>query len=176
MLIIMLTGLSGAGKSTLALALREQLNAAGFNVAVIDGDQYRHTLNKDLGFSEADRRENIRRLLEVAKESQQAGAVTLIAAINPFEDQRLQITAATGALVIYVKCALELLIERDTKGLYKRALLPATDPQKLHNLSGVNDRYDEPLHPDLTIDTGAEAVDVAARRCFEFIISTLNPA
>jgi len=176
MLIIMLTGLSVAGKSTLALALSQQLKASGYPVAVKDGDQYRYTLNKDLGFSEADRRENIRRLLELAKENQKAGAVTLIAAINPFEDQRLQICASTGALVIYIKCALDVLIKRDTKGLYKRAFLPATHPEKLHNLSGVNDRYDVPLHADLTIDTGLEIAEAATHKCFQFVMVKLKPA
>lgn len=172
----MLTGLSGAGKSTLALALGQELTKNGYAVEIIDGDQYRHTLNKDLGFSEADRRENIRRLAEVAIEKLRAGTVTLLAAINPFEDQRQQICTATGALVIYVKCAMNVLIERDTKGLYKRAMLPDGDAEKLHNLSGVNDRYDEPLQPDFIVDTGSESLELATRRLSAFVLSTLKNA
>jgi adenylylsulfate kinase len=174
MLILTLTGLSGAGKSTLALALRERLEQYNYRVAVIDGDAYRHTLHKDLGFSEADRRENIRRLMLVAAEKKQEGFITLLAAINPFEDQRLQLAAATGALTIYLNCALPVLIARDTKGLYQRALLPDAHPDKLRNLTGVNARYDVPTHPDFIVDTTTEPVETAAERLCDFVLAKLE--
>ncbi len=176
MLIILLTGLSGAGKSTLAIALSELLNAHNHPNALIDGDQYRHTLNKDLGFSEADRRENIRRLAQAARDKKDAGLITILAAINPYEDQRKSIASAFDAKVVYVKCAMEILIERDTKGLYRRALLPLGHPQKLQNLSGVNDRYDVPVAPDLIIETDQHSITAAADNLFKFVLAQLNPA
>lgn len=174
MLILMFTGLSGAGKSTLAKALQQRLEQAGHPVAIIDGDQYRNTLNKDLGFSEADRRENIRRLMNVAKEKKQEGFISIIAAINPFEDQRLQLAQETEAVVVYIKCAINTLIERDTKGLYKRAMLPDEHPDKLRNLTGVNDRYDIPVRPDIIIDTEAATEESAADCLYNFVLSKLE--
>ena len=174
MLILMFTGLSGAGKSTLAKVLQQRLEQAGYPAAIIDGDQYRNTLNKDLGFSEADRRENIRRLMNVAKEKKQEGFISIIAAINPFEDQRLQLAQETAALVVYIKCAISTLIERDTKGLYKRAMLPDEHPDKLHNLTGVNDRYDIPAQPDIIIDTEAETIETAVGYLYNFVLSKLE--
>ncbi len=100
----------------------------------------------------------------------------MVAAINPYEDQRRQISESMGALVIYVKCALDVLIERDTKGLSKRALLVAAHPEKLHNLSGINDRYDVPVSPDLAVETGLENVEVVARRIFDFVSASLKPS
>lgn len=174
MLILLFTGLSGAGKSTLAAALQQKLEQADYKVAVIDGDQYRNTLNKDLGFSEADRRENIRRLMLVAKEKKEEGFISIIAAISPFEDQRLQLSSDATTFVVYIKCSLDVLIERDTKGLYKRALLPGGHPDKLSNLTGVNDRYDIPALPDLTIDTAGEPAAISATRLYDFVIMKMG--
>ncbi|RYU83250.1 adenylyl-sulfate kinase [Hymenobacter persicinus] len=174
MSILMLTGLSGAGKSTLARALQGRLEQAGHRVALVDGDQFRLTLSRDLGFSETDRRENIRRLMAVAAEKKRAGFLVLVAAINPFDDQRRQLAATLGALTVYVACPLPVLVARDTKGLYRRALLPDTHPEKLHNLTGVNDRYDVPPHPDFTVDTATTPVETAAERLYEFVVATLR--
>lgn len=174
MLILMFTGLSGAGKSTLAKALQQKLEQENYRTVVIDGDQYRNTLNKDLGFSEADRRENIRRLMIVAGEKKQEGFISIIAAINPFEDQRRQLSQDTGALVIYIKCALDILMERDTKGLYKRAMLPDEHPDKLRNLTGVNDRYDVPAYADMIIDTAGESVEIATDRLYNFVLAAMK--
>lgn len=170
----MFTGLSGAGKSTLAKALQQKLEQKNHHAVVIDGDQYRNTLNKDLGFSETDRRENIRRLMIVAEEKKQEGFISIIAAINPFEDQRIQLSQDTGALVVYIKCALDILMERDTKGLYKRAMLPEEHPDKLRNLTGVNDRYDVPVHADMIIDTAGEPVEIAADRLYNFVLAAME--
>ncbi len=173
--VILLTGLSGAGKSTLAKALLERLQQKNYRVVLIDGDEYRHTLNKDLGFSEAHRRENIRRLLAVAESKLKEGFIPIVAAINPYEDQRCEAVANLGARVVYVKCALELLIERDTKGLYKKGLLPEGHPHKIHNLSGVNDRYDVPVHPHLQIETDKETATQSAARLFTYVLAQLQP-
>lgn len=173
MLTILLTGLSGAGKSTLAEALSQRLQRYHYKVAVIDGDHYRHALHQDLDFSEAGRRENIRRLLLIAAEKQAAECISIVAAINPYEDQRRQARAA-GALVVYISCALPVLIHRDSKGLYKRSLLPAGHPDKIDNLSGINDRYDVPQDPDLVINSDTEPVALAAERLFLFVLSKLQ--
>lgn len=174
--VILLTGLSGAGKSTLARALSARLQEYNYRVAIIDGDAYRNTLNKDLGFSEAHRRENIRRLLQVAEEKLQQGLLPVIAAINPYEDQRCEAVDLMDARVVYVRCALELLIERDTKGLYKRSLLPPGHPDKIENLSGLNDRYDVPVQPHLVIETGEETAARSADRLFNFVVALLKKA
>jgi adenylylsulfate kinase len=174
MFIILLTGLSGAGKSTLAAALAEKLQQKNYPVAIIDGDHYRRTLNADLGFSEADRRENILRLMQVAEEKKRAGIISIIAAINPYEDQRRELMAGAGAIVVYVKCALAVLIERDTKGLYKKGLLPDGHLDKIYNLSGINDRYDVPVHPDLVLDSSVEPVGVSTERLFTFVSELLR--
>ena len=173
--VILLTGLSGAGKSTLAAALSERLQQNNYRVALIDGDQYRNTLNCDLGFSEAHRRENIRRLMVVAEAKLKEGFVPIVVAINPYEDQRCEAVATLGARVVYVECALELLIERDTKGLYKKGLLPEGHPDKIYNLSGINDRYDVPLHPHLQIATDKESASHSSERLFTYVLAQLQP-
>ncbi|RYF85600.1 MAG: adenylyl-sulfate kinase [Chitinophagaceae bacterium] len=174
MLILQLTGLSGAGKTTLANALSEQLLLLGHAVTIVDGDVYRNSLNKDLGFSEADRRENIRRLQHVAIEKSKEGDIVLLAAINPFEDQRNGFFQSSGALVVYLFCPMPVLMLRDTKGLYKRAILPDADPQKIHNLTGVNDRYDEPQSPHFTGNTAIETIQELTARLLEFVIQQIN--
>ncbi|RYY48255.1 MAG: adenylyl-sulfate kinase [Chitinophagaceae bacterium] len=167
--IFLFTGLSGSGKTTLANAVAANLKGQGNELCIIDGDVYRNTVNKDLGFSEDDRRENMRRLMEVAIQKQSQGQNVIIAAINPFEDQRLQLAEKAGAYVIYVECPLPTLMTRDTKGLYKRALLPNEHPEKLHNLTGVNDRYDVPAKPDLTINTHELTLEEALEQLTSFM-------
>ena len=174
MLMIMFTGLSGAGKSTLAKALRGKLAAVNYVSDIIDGDVYRNTISKDLGFSEADRRENIRRLTNIAIEKKQAGIISIVAAINPFDDQRRELCETNGTILVYIKCSLEKLIQRDTKGLYKKAMLPDDAPEKIWNLTGVNDRYDVPFNAGLVIDTGIENMETSAEKLFSFVKSILN--
>jgi adenylyl-sulfate kinase len=170
----MFAGLSGAGKSTLAIALQEKLAAVNYESAIIDGDVYRNTICKDLGFSEADRRENIRRLTKIAVEKKQAGMISIIAAINPFDDLRQELCEINGAILVYIKCSLEKLIQRDTKGLYKKAMLPDDAPEKIWNLTGVNDRYDLPSNAAMVIDTVVENAESSAEKLFSFVISILD--
>jgi adenylylsulfate kinase len=169
--IIQLTGLSGAGKTTLAQTTASLLEAGGHAVAIVDGDAYRKTLCKDLGFSAADRQENIRRLGKAAFELEQQGNIVIIAAINPFESIRRELEEQYNATVVWVRCPLEVLLKRDTKGLYHRALLPEGHPDKINNLTGVNDVFEPPVLPPLIIETGGETVMQSAEKLARFILS-----
>lgn len=151
--IIQLTGLSGSGKTTLSNALFEWGNHQHLKVKVIDGDVYRQTLCKDLGFSKADRLENISRLGAYAGSIADDYDLVCIAAINPYEEGRNNLRLKYGALLIWLKCDLKTLISRDPKGLYRKALLPDTHPDKIHNLTGLNDTFEIPDLTDLTLDT-----------------------
>lgn len=171
MFILQMTGLSGAGKTTLATALKEQLNAKGISATVIDADIYRKTLCRDLGFSAADRRENIRRLAAIAHSYQLKGVLAIIAAINPYEEIRIELRERFAAKIIWLRCALDQLVHRDTKGLYKRALLPDDHPEKIWNLTGINDPYEFPLHPDLVMDTDVADVASSTQKLMGYVLS-----
>jgi adenylylsulfate kinase len=173
MLMIQMTGLPGAGKSTLATALKTYLEATGFAAAVIDADVYRKTISRDLGFSAADRRENIRRLASVAHAYQQQGVLAIIAAINPFEDVRAALREQYGAKTVWVRCELDVLVQRDPKGLYKKALLPANHPEKICNLTGINDPFELPVNADLVVDTSQADVETSTRQLLTFVLVQL---
>ncbi len=173
MFIIQLTGLSGAGKTTLAHAVQAVLQKKGIPAEVIDADVYRSTINQDLGFSAADRRENIRRLAVVANQFRQQGLLAIIAAINPFEDVREELRREFAAKTVWIKCDLQILLQRDTKGLYGKALLPDSDPEKLRNLTGINHPYDIPVAPDLVIDTGSTDVVNATEKLLHFALQQM---
>lgn len=164
--IIQFTGLSGAGKTTLAYALKTVLLAYTVDVDVVDGDEFRKTLCSDLGFSQADRMENIHRLAAYSAQ-RLTSHVVVIAAINPYEATRQAVAQLYQAKTVWVKCGLDELVRRDTKGLYRRALLPEGHENRLANLSGVNDRYEEPRCPDLVIETDKQTketcIDLLAR-------------
>lgn len=173
MVFIQMTGLSGAGKSSLAFGLKELMDLKGHATEVIDGDHYRKTVCSDLGFSHNDRRENIRRLGRVANEFYQKGIITLISAINPFEDIRYELTRHYNAKTIWIRCNLDELIRRDTKGLYRKAALPDNDPDKVWNLTGVNDDYEIPLFADCIIDTSSHSMDISLKQLERFVFSQL---
>lgn len=169
-MLIQFTGLSGAGKSTIAQLVKARLKLEGYSVEVIDADVYRPVLCPDLGFSKADRVENIRRLGFVANLLARNGIITILAAINPYEVSRREMIAK-GAHVktVWINCDLDTLIERDTKGLYNRASLPDGHADKLYNLTGVNDAYEMPVMPDLIINTHTETVDTSVDTVVAFI-------
>ena len=173
MLLIQLTGLSGAGKSTLALLVKEQLLSQNIPTVIIDGDVYRKTICADLGFSKQDRCENIRRLGAVAKDFSDKGFVAIIAAINPYEEARSELVMRYNAKTVFIDCPLYVLSERDTKGLYKKAALPDNHPDKVSNLTGVNDPYEKPVHADLTLNTSELLPDEACNRLTDFIVNLL---
>lgn len=170
--IIQFTGLSGAGKTTIALEAQRILSA-DYRVAVIDGDVYRQLICSDLGFSKADRIENISRLGAVALSMRADFEVIIIAAINPFNQSRKLLQRNCGARLVHIDCDLATLRERDTKGLYHRANLPDGDAQKINNLTGVNDVFEWPHFADLRIFTGGETLEKSMEKLLVFIKSTL---
>jgi adenylyl-sulfate kinase len=150
-LTVWLTGLSASGKSTLAFALERRLVDIGHACYVLDGDNVRHGLNKDLGFSHQDRAENIRRIAEVARLMNNAGLIVITAFISPYCEDRLLARAIVGAenfVEVYVNTPIETCEARDPKGMYKRARAG-----HIPGFTGVNDPYESPRRPDLTINT-----------------------
>ena len=170
-MIIQLCGLSGVGKSTLCQLVNEKLKLSGIPCEIIDGDDYRELLCRDLGFSRQDRNENIRRLGFVASKLSAHGVVAIICAINPYQEIRDELKEKyKNVKTIFVDCQLTELVRRDTKGLYRRAMLPSADPQHIPNLTGVNDPFDIPLNPDLYINTGRRHKEACAKSLFSFIL------
>ena len=160
------TGLSGAGKSTLAAAVSEELRARGLRVEVLDGDEVRQNLSKGLGFSREDRDTNIRRIGYVAKLLTRNGVAVITAAISPYRTVRGEVRREIGAFVeVYVKASLDACIRRDTKGLYRRAIAG-----EIPQFTGVSDPYEEPLEPELVVDTEREAVAHSAARVIDRLV------
>ncbi|QXU40133.1 adenylyl-sulfate kinase [Pedobacter sp. D749] len=174
MLLLQFTGLSGAGKTTLAQLVNQRLTAIGYSVIVIDGDSYRKTLNHDLGFSPADRLENIRRLGHVGYEFVQQGIIAIIAAINPYESGRQKLRELYNAKTIWIDCPIQQLILRDTKGLYHKALLPDGHQDKLYHFTGINDVFEDPLQVDLYVNTQQLTEEEACEQLTDFILSQVK--
>ena len=161
-----LTGLSGAGKSTLASAVADELRRGGVRVETLDGDEVRQNLSKGLGFSREDRDTNIRRIGYVAKLLTRNGVVVISAAISPYRAVRDEVRREIGAFVeVHVKASLEECVRRDTKGLYARALAG-----QIAQFTGVSDPYEEPLAPELVIDTEREDVAASAARVIDRLV------
>jgi adenylylsulfate kinase len=173
-MIALLCGMSGAGKTTLAKTTYSKLMNLGIAAEIVDGDEYRARLFKDLKFSKEDRYENVRRLAFIANKFSQHGIVTIVSAINPYEEMRREIAETYNDVkVIHIDCPVEKLMVRDTKGLYKRSMLPDSHPDKLHNLTGVNDQFDTPENPDLYINTDMYTIDESAKVMLDFIIHNM---
>ena len=172
-LFIQMSGLSGSGKTTLAQALAPRLRSKGFKVEIIDGDEYRSNLCSDLGFSKEDRNTNIRRLGFVGKVLARNSVVSIMSAINPYEEVRQELRRE-GAKLVYVSCPISVLKARDPKGLYKRACLPSDHPDYIPNFTGISDPFENPIHPDLTIHTAILDLECSVDLLENFILSTLN--
>ncbi|WP_175915313.1 MULTISPECIES: sulfate adenylyltransferase subunit CysN [Burkholderia] len=166
--IAWLTGLSGAGKSTIANLVEQRLHALGKHTYLLDGDNVRHGLNRDLGFTEADRVENIRRVAEVARLMLDAGLITLVSFISPFRAERDMARALVGAdefVEVFVDTPLAVAEERDPKGLYKKAR-----KGELKHFTGIDSPYEPPAQPELRIDTVAESPQAAADRIVAYLL------
>jgi len=151
-MVLWFTGLSGSGKSTLANALNEALHLKGISTYVLDGDNIRHGLCKDLGFSDSDREENIRRIGEVANLFMNAGIVAITAFVSPFKADRDKVRSIIGNsdfIEIYCAANLSVCEKRDTKGLYKKARLG-----EIKEFTGISSPYEIPENPEIIIDTG----------------------
>jgi adenylyl-sulfate kinase len=147
-----LMGLSASGKTTLARLLKEALTRRGFRVEVLDGDQVRATLSRDLGFSRQDREVNLRRIALLVRPLLRHKVVVVVAAICPYEDIRREVRAAIGEFVeVYLDCPLEVCIRRDPKGLYCRALAG-----EIPHFTGIDDPFERPARADIVVRTGAE--------------------
>jgi adenylylsulfate kinase len=151
-----LTGLSGAGKSTLAEAIRDEMRARRRRVEILDGDEVRTNLSKDLGFSKEDRHTNIRRIGYVARLLSRNGIVVITAAISPYRDVRDEVRRAHEAKFVeaFVDCALDELVRRDRKGLYAKALRG-----EIQHFTGVSDPYEPPEFPDIHVCSSRETVE-----------------
>ncbi len=160
------TGLSGAGKSTLAHTVEEKLHQQGYRTFVLDGDNVRHGLCADLGFSEDDRKENIRRIGHMAMLYVEAGIVVLTAFISPFRADRDNVRKIAGADFheIYCRCSLEVCESRDVKGLYKRARAG-----EIPEFTGISSPYEEPEFANLTVDTESH-LDACTELVYDYVV------
>lgn len=149
--VLWMTGLSGSGKSTLAKGLQNKFACCEKKSFILDGDVLRNGLNNNLGFSRNDRKENIRRVMEVAKLMSDAGVIPIVALITPYSEDRntlRKVLENYGYTEIYVKCPLETCESRDPKGLYKMARNNC-----ISNFTGISDPFEPPTHPDIVLDT-----------------------
>ncbi len=164
---IWLTGLSGAGKSTIAVELEHALLENKHLAYILDGDNVRHGLNKNLGFSPEDRSENIRRIGEVAKLFTDANIITITAFISPYRQDRDNVRKLLkdGEFIeVYIKCPIEVCEHRDTKGLYKKAREGV-----VKEFTGISAPYEEPLHPELTVDTSKMSVEESTKAILGYL-------
>jgi adenylylsulfate kinase len=170
--LLWFTGLSGSGKSTLAVQLEAQLHARGFKTYLLDGDNIRAGLNKDLTFTDEGRVENIRRIGEVSKLLMDAGIIVLSAFISPFRSDREQVKKIVGEknfAEIFVDAPLEVCEQRDVKGLYKKARAG-----EVKNFTGIDSPYEAPLSPDIHIPTHELSVDQSIENLLDFVIPRIT--
>ena len=166
-MVIWFTGLSGAGKSTLANALNEALHLKGISTYVLDGDNIRHGLCKDLGFSDSDREENIRRIGEVANLFMDAGIVAITAFVSPFKADRDKVRSIIGNndfIEIYCAADLSVCEKRDTKGLYKKARLG-----EIKEFTGISSPYEIPENPEISINTGTIGLTDSVKQIIDYL-------
>jgi adenylylsulfate kinase len=165
-IVLWMYGLSGSGKSTIAAAVERQLHDQGRFVVILDGDNFRHGLNSDLGFSDEDRKENVRRVAEVAKMFATQGVITIVSVITPKRALRDQAREIIGSAFkeIYIKASYETCAQRDPKGLYAKVAAG-----EIKQFTGKDSGFEEPGSPDLLVDTEISEIDVAAGRILELL-------
>ena len=161
---VWLTGLSGAGKTTVAQSIVHELRATDFNIELLDGDEVRTNLSKGLGFSKEDRDTNIRRIGYVSRLLSRNGVGVIASAISPYREVRDEVRQSITSdgsefIEVYVQCPIEVLVERDVKGLYKKALAG-----EIKEFTGVSDPYEEPLDPEVIVKTDSESIEESANR------------
>ncbi|MCM3630050.1 adenylyl-sulfate kinase [Paenibacillus glycanilyticus] len=165
--ILWLTGLSGSGKSTLAAAIEQELVNLNCRSYILDGDNLRYGLNRDLGFRPEDRSENIRRIGETAKLFVDAGIITIVAAISPYRQDRDKVRASirpVDFIEVYVQCTVEECEKRDPKGLYKKAR-----SGEIAHFTGVSAPYEAPLQPELVLETNKQTVSDSVNEIMAYI-------
>ena len=167
-IVLWFTGLSGSGKSTIANALDDELNILGKKTYILDGDNIRMGLNKDLSFTPEDRKENIRRISEVAKLFADSGTIVLTAFISPYISDRQSARELIGDdfVEIFINTPLTECIKRDPKGLYKKAL-----SGEIKGFTGIDAPYEEPVNPELTVETAKADIDACANQVVEYLIN-----
>jgi adenylylsulfate kinase len=167
--VVWFTGPPGAGKSTLAEALQAKLQSAGRNVALLDGDVIREKVSADLGFSKADRDEQVRRVGALAAEHLDEGQTVLAALVSPYREAREKVREGFGPghfLLVHCDCPLEALIARDPKGMYAKALAG-----EIQNFTGIDDPYEAPLEPDVRVQTDEETVEQSLLRVWDALMA-----
>ncbi|MDQ0269732.1 adenylyl-sulfate kinase [Cytobacillus purgationiresistens] len=170
--MIWLTGLSGSGKSTIANIVQKKIHQAGASVYLLDGDNLRHGINKNLSFSEQDRKENIRRTAEIGKLFVDAGVIVIGALISPFEVDRInarKLYEHEEFIEVYIKCSLQECENRDPKGLYKKAR-----SGEIKHFTGIDQPYEEPVSPNLIINTDAHSILESADLLYSYLIDEMN--
>ncbi|OEH92745.1 adenylyl-sulfate kinase [Bacillus solimangrovi] len=165
--VIWFTGLSGSGKSTLANALEQELYKKDIHSYILDGDNVRHGLNSDLGFSDEDRKENIRRIGEVSKLFIDSGSFVLTAFISPFIEDRAQVRNLIEEdefVEVYVECELDSCEKRDPKGLYKKAR-----NGEIPQFTGISSPYEKPINPEITVNTEKLSVEDSVKKIIQYL-------
>ncbi len=165
--VIWFTGLPGSGKTTLANEIQKILRSHGYRVEILDGDEIRKGLSRDLGFSKEDREKHNERVMFVAKILSRNGVITLVPLISPYREIRDRArNEIENFIEVYVRCPLDILIKRDPKGLYKKALAG-----EIKNLTGLQDPYEEPLNPDIVIDTDKLTIEESVNKILSYLKS-----
>jgi adenylylsulfate kinase len=172
-LVLWFTGLPSSGKSTIAHTLEKKLYDLGIRTYTLDGDNIRHGLCSDLGFTPEDRAENLRRVAEVIKLFLDAGLVVLCAFVSPFKKDREKVRKIVGEenfIEIYCRCPVEVCKTRDLKGFYQKA-----ERGEIKNYTGISSPYEEPENPDIILDTHILSVEESVERVFNFVINKIRP-
>ncbi|RBW68852.1 adenylyl-sulfate kinase [Bacillus taeanensis] len=166
--VLWFTGLSGAGKSTVSVAVEKELHQRGIHTYILDGDNVRHGLNKNLGFSPEDRTENIRRIGEVSKLFVDAGVVTLTAFISPYREDRDMVRELNNEgefIEVYVKCSVDECEKRDPKGLYKKARAG-----EIKGFTGIDAPYEAPENPEIVVETDKQSLEESVNQIINYLI------